>query len=353
MNRHITRNNHYVPQWYQRAFLAPGQSTFHVLDFTPGERVVRGEQVVHLPPIRVLAPARAFCTTDLYTTVFGGQANDEIERYLFGDIDRRGAQAVRAFVAGQPAEMHDNFQSFFEYLDAQKLRTPKGLDWIRSQYPTLSQLELMIEMQGLRLMHATMWTEGVREIVSAEGSDVKFIVSDHPVTLYNEAFVPTSAACAYPNDPPLELAGTITLFVLNPNTCLILSHSEFAQDPATTDPARPRTNARYRGRSLVRTDAFIRNRTLSRDEVVAVNHVLRRGRSASWQRPTPTGCTPRPYSRASGRRCVTCCFQRANSGASAGKSSSATRTARSTGRTRSAARRAPTSTCAVTRRSKC
>ena len=29
-------------------------------------------------------------------------------------------------------------------------------------------MQLMVEMQGLRLMHFTMWSEGVREIVSAE-----------------------------------------------------------------------------------------------------------------------------------------------------------------------------------------
>ena len=79
---------------------------------------------------------------------------------------------------------------FFEYLDTQKIRTPKGLDWLSAQYPRLTQNDLMFEMQGIRMMHCTIWTEGVREIVSAQDAEVKFIVSDHPVTIYNHAIPP-------------------------------------------------------------------------------------------------------------------------------------------------------------------
>lgn len=70
---------------------------------------------------------------------------------------------------------------FFIYLDAQKLRTPKGLDWVKSKYPELIQIQLMTEMQALRTIHCTLWAEGVRELVSAEKSDVKYIkgISNH------------------------------------------------------------------------------------------------------------------------------------------------------------------------------
>jgi hypothetical protein len=49
----------------------------------------------------------------------------EIERKLFGDIDTPGAHAVRPFVREDVSEWHRHFTSFFEYLDIQKLRTPK------------------------------------------------------------------------------------------------------------------------------------------------------------------------------------------------------------------------------------
>jgi hypothetical protein len=48
----------------------------------------------------------------------------------------------------------------------------------------------MYEMQGMRMMHCTIWVGGVREYVSAESSDVRFIFSDHPVTIYNHAVPP-------------------------------------------------------------------------------------------------------------------------------------------------------------------
>ncbi len=123
-------------------------------------------------------------------TGYGTAVNDEVERKLFGDIDTRGAQAVRAFWGEDASDWHRHFTTFFEYLDIQKIRTPKGLDWLSAQYPRLTQNDLMIEMQGIRMMHCTIWTEGVREIVSAQDSDVKFILSDHPVTIYNYAIPP-------------------------------------------------------------------------------------------------------------------------------------------------------------------
>ena len=275
MNTNLTRNNHYVPVWYQKGFLAPGELQLYYLDLQPDEKKLPGGRIVPGRSFSRLSPKSCFCTLDLYTTQFGSTLNDEVERYLFGAIDNEGATAVRAFIGGDHPAMHKSFQTFFEYLDAQKLRTPKGLDWIKSRYPALSQLDLMLEMQGLRLMHCTMWTEAVREIVSAEASDVKFIVSDHPITVYNAAFSPDSASCAYPSDPSIELMGSQTIFVLDADTCLILTHLEYAENPNGVNLTAPRTNPRFRGSSLVRTDAFIRKRKLTRDEVMAINYCLK------------------------------------------------------------------------------
>ena len=180
-----------------------------------------------------------------------------------------------ALVGNDPQAIHDHFQSLFEYLDAQKLRTPKGLDWIEIRYPTLSQVDLMVEMQRLRNMHCTMWFECVREIVSAEKSDVKFIVTDHPVTAYNAACPPDSSMCQYPDDPPITLNGTQTIFPLDADHCLILTNLEYAEDPGGVDLLAPRQNARYSGSTLARTDAMIRTRLLTRDEVVSINSLLK------------------------------------------------------------------------------
>lgn len=220
-------------------------------------------------------PAQKLYKTDLYSTFFGAEVNDDIERKLFGPIDDNGSKAVRAFLCDDQSQWHNNFQDFFIYLDAQKLRTPKGLDWIKSKYPELSQMQLMMEMQSLRSIHCTFWAEGVRELVSAEDSDVKFIVSDHPVTIYNHACSPASELCEYPNDPDVALKGSQTIFPLDKNRCLILTNLEYARDPDNVNPLEQRTNAIRVRQSMVNTIEFINSRKLTADEVSQINHVIK------------------------------------------------------------------------------
>jgi hypothetical protein len=220
-------------------------------------------------------PAQRFYGEHLYSTFFGEEVNDDIERKLFGPIDDNGSRAVRAFLTDDQAQWHNNFEDFFTYLDAQKLRTPKGLDWIRSKYPELNQLQLMIEMQSLRTMHCSLWAEGVRELVSAEDSDVKFIVSDHPITVYNYACPPDSELCEYPNDPDISLKGSQTIFPLDKNRCLILTNLEYAQDPENANPTEQRTNANRMRRSMVNTIEFINSRKLTAEDVTKINHIIK------------------------------------------------------------------------------
>ena len=291
----IARRNHYVPAWYQNGFKVGPRNTLHYLDFAPRRIKLRSGHEEARQALNLRSPRQCFREKDLYTTRFGRERNDEIERLLFGSIDTNGAAAVRALINDDQKAIHKHFQRFFEYLDAQKLRTPKGLDWIRSRYPHLSQLELMEEMQHLRQMHCTMWVECVREIVSAEQSDVKFIVTDHPVTTYNRACVPTASACRYPDDPPIGMKGTQTVFALDANHCLILTNLEYARDPAGVDLVAQRENARYSGQTLARTDAMIRTRMLTPADVTAINALLKArsrryvaGYEASWLFPEKT-----------------------------------------------------------------
>ena len=203
------------------------------------------------------------------------RVNDEIERRLFGAIDSSGARAVRAFASDDPAMWHPHFSNFFSYVDSQKTRTPKGLDWIRTHFPTLDQTELMVEMQAIQNIHCTIWTEGVREIVSAKDSNTKFIVTDHPVTIYNPAYPPHCTDCSYPRDPSIALKGSRTIFPLDKNRCLILSNYEYVRDPGRQDPTEKRTHARFGRNSVVRTDALIRSRSLDDHEVRKINFILK------------------------------------------------------------------------------
>ena len=292
----ITRQNHYVPIWYQRGFILGPTKTLQYLDLHPPETELPNGRTIIGKALRRRSPKQCFRERDLYTTRFGRTWNDEIEKFLFGAIDANGATAIRAFAANDRQLIHKYFLRFFEYLNSQKLRTPKGLDWIRARYPSLAQVDLMLEMQHLRHMHCTMWVEGVREIVSAENSDVKFIATDHPVTAYNPALPPTSAACEYPEDPSIGLKGTQTVFALDADHCLILSNLEYARDPTGTDLLALRQNARYAGQTVVRTDAMIRTRMLTPEEVVSINSLLKArsrqyvaAREEAWLYPENTG----------------------------------------------------------------
>ena len=269
------RDNHYIPEWYQRGFLMGDSNRLHYLDINPDSIQLADGRVITLNERSIRPTSQCFYHTDLYTTVFGNHINDEIELRLFGKIDDSGARAVRAFISGDIAKQHRHFSDFFSYIDSQKIRTPKGLDWINSHFPDLSQLDLMLEMQAIRNLHCTMWTEGVREVVSAENTTAKFILTDHPVTVYNSVHPPGSELCAYPNDPSINLKGTVTLFPLDMNHCLILTNYEYAKNPDSEDPNEKRTNPSFVRSSLVRTDTFIRSRFLHDEEVQTINLVLK------------------------------------------------------------------------------
>lgn len=245
-----TRDNHYVPQWYQKGFLDNPDSNLFYLDLTPDRIFYPDGTPVTWPDgtrkthkdLNWWPTSKCFYQTDLYTTIFGQHVNDDVERFLFGKVDDEGAKAVRAFVDTNIAGWHEHFTNFFSFIDTQKLRTPKGLDWVKSQYPSLTQMELMIEMQSIRNLHCAIWAEGVRELVSAEESDVKFLLSDHPVTIYNHVCDPRHDLCKYPYDPSVQLKASQTLFPLDKNHCLILTNLEYAKNPGSIDPTEKRTH---------------------------------------------------------------------------------------------------------------
>jgi len=270
----LTRNNHYVPQWYQKGFVIKGEQLIY-LDLCPNQKILKDGRVIKFNERKSLPFSKCFCEYDLYTTYFGNVISDDIEKKIFGKIDDSGAKAIRAFITADPLEQHEHFIDFFLYIDAQKLRTPKGLNWLRTQYNTLTQEDLMIEMNILQSMHCATWLEGTREIVSAKDSETKFIISDHPITIYNYACPPTNKYCKYPNDPSVTMTASQTLFPLSKDYCLILTNYEYAISPNSIDPLQKRTNARNFGETLVRTDALLRDRKLNDKEIREINYVIK------------------------------------------------------------------------------
>jgi hypothetical protein len=272
----IARNNHFVPVWYQKRFLFPGNTSYFYLDLNPPKKDLGHGNIITLNDCYKWGPKKCFKIKDLYTISLFGVPFDEIERYLFGAIDKLGCDAIQAFVDNDVHKLYHLFLKLFEYIDIQKIRTPKGLDWIKNNYPDLPQLQLMYEMQKLSRMNCTMWIEAVREVISAEESDVKFIITDHPVTVYNPACPLDSNHYKYPNDPAISLKGSQTIFPLDLNNCLILTNLEYAKDPKNTDLLSKRTYARNYGQTITKYTNVIRKRKLKTEDVTVINYILKK-----------------------------------------------------------------------------
>lgn len=272
----ITRKNHYVPEWYQKRFLSSEKSSFYYLNLAPPLIPLPNGQKKKLKDIDwPCKPSQCFFLKDLYTTHFFGFLNDEIERYLFGKIDQIGCKAISAMAEQEFKNLHDNFLNFFKYIDIQKIRTPKGLGWIKSRYPAITHNQLLYEMQRLQQLHCVIWTEAVREIVYAKNSKIKFLVSDHPVTVYNYACPISSGECEYPNDPRIEMKASQTIFPLDSNRCLIITNLDYARNPSLPDPKEYRLNANPFRSSMVRMDNTICKRQLHENEVAMINLIIK------------------------------------------------------------------------------
>ena len=274
MHKEQSHAHHYVPRWYQKRFLTPGRTKFFYLDLDP-ETVVRDGVAHQRKALLNWGPARCFYRDDLYTLKLGTWTTDEIERYFFGDIDRNGHKAVELFgdYKGITEGAGPAFQNLISYMDAQRFRTPAGLDFIKKQVGSGNHNATLVVMQQVFLLHATMWTEAVWEIVRARRSPTKFIVTDGPVTFFNRRAFPSELT--YPDDVGLDFVGTRTLFPLALDSCLILTHLQFTRDP-WTKPLTTRVNARAYQNAFKHLGDIQFGQELEEDEVLRINYVLKR-----------------------------------------------------------------------------
>ena len=274
----FTSRNHYVPQWYQRRFVIPGdrESKFFYLDLNPGTaKAADGRSYTRKALLR-WGPPRCFKEDHLYTTRFGQFQSDEIERRLFGPIDAEGERAVAFFTNYEFRKgAREAFQGLMEFMDAQRLRTPKGLDFLQTVARLTDHNEVLFLMQRLRRMHVTIWSEGIWEIVSCRNSSTKFIVSDHPVTTYNRHCFPGSPSCQYPKDAQIDLVGTHTIFPLGIEHCLIITNLEYVRD-LDANPLKQRTNARAFQPVVFDLREIQTGRELAECDVLALNYIIKK-----------------------------------------------------------------------------
>ncbi|HEU5152058.1 MAG TPA: DUF4238 domain-containing protein [Iamia sp.] len=276
MPEHYT-NQHYVPEWYQKRFLAPGatQNELHVLALHPRSMTDPSGRRRPLPQQRRRPIRRCFAEEDLYTLRFGEAVSRHIESAFFGRIDTSGARAVGWWDSDSLQQLYDRaLRDLVEFMTAQKLRTPKGLDWLTAQLRNPAPNEVLRAMVDLRTIYTTVWTECVWQIADAADSPTKFIVTDHPVTVYNRAFGPRHARCRGANDPDIRLHGSHTVYPLSRERCLILTNLSWALDPyQRATEMRPNPDF-YRDTYFNFLDVQ-RGRRLAEDEVRIINFILK------------------------------------------------------------------------------
>lgn len=271
-------HNHYVPEWYQKNFLPPDNTTgkLFYLKLKPDEyRDAKG--VIHTAdPLKELSPRSCFAEDDLYTTRFGENESREIERLFFGSIDTNGKSAVDHFADYQyPDWRGQPVRHLVEFLSTQKLRTPKGLDWLAAQIGSTNANATLIKMLELRDLFCATWIECIWQIADADNSATKFIVSDHPVTIYNRQLGPRHPTwCRGFNDPDIRFVGSHIIYPLTLNKILILSHVAWVRN-------------RYQSAKILRPNpGFYRdtvfnfhnlhiNRHLSEREVKEINFIIK------------------------------------------------------------------------------
>jgi hypothetical protein len=273
------KRNHYVPVWYQKGFLCPTvpDRELHYLDLKPqifkdGKGTLRTKR-----SLRRQGPKKCFYEDDLYTTFISGRRSTDIEKIFFGEMDRLAPSAVAHFnnFDHTKAGTHDAFRVLLEHLCTQKLRTPKGLSWLRKEVETQDKFILLTQLQLWKKLFAAIWTECVWLVADASLSPTKFIISDHPVTIYNRDCRPLCADCVFPNDPDIRLNGSHTIFPLSANKVLLLTNLSWARNPYQS-ATKLRPNPRFERDAMFFILDIQTKRELSEQEVREINYIIKR-----------------------------------------------------------------------------
>ncbi|WP_349366797.1 MAG: DUF4238 domain-containing protein [Nitratireductor rhodophyticola] len=268
------RHNHYVPEWYQRRFMLPGQHKYWYLDLKPERQTSGGVTFTRRDRLH-WGPERCFAQNDLYTTQWGDIVNTEIEQFFFGSLDSEGKKAAEYFGGFKhPSANGAMLETLISYMSAQKLRTPKGLATLQSMTRLGNRNLTLMLLQHMRNIYCAIWTECVWQIADATDSPTKFIISDHPVTVYNRECFPMSRWCRDHNDPDIRCHATHTYFPLSLDRVLTLTNLSWVRNPYQ-DALDFRPNSRYFRQPIFNFRAIQTDRILSEQEVREINWVTK------------------------------------------------------------------------------
>jgi hypothetical protein len=270
------RNNHYVPRWYQERFLPNDgrERKFCYLDLHPDRVTSAGRSYVRSALMR-WGTKSCFLQRDLYTTRFKDWQSTDIEQHFVGAVDARGRSAVQYFTSFEhPSVNGDALRAMMVYLTVQKLRTPKGLRQLAELTRFDDRNAVLVALQTLRQMYGAVWTECVWSIADASESAVKFIISDHPVTIYNARCFPGSKQCRGHSDPDIRMTGSHTIFPLDLNKVLILTNLSWVRN-SYANPLTFRPNPELFRDAMFNFQTIQTHRVLAVEEVREINLVIK------------------------------------------------------------------------------
>lgn len=277
MSQEQYRNNHYVPKWYQRLFIpSMGQAKYHYLDLISKKIDCGNGKMLSKENVRSWGADSCFKEKDLYTTFFGDLLSVEIEKFFFGKIDARSREALDYFANFKhPHANGEAFKVIMNYMSTQKLRTPKGLLLFKDLIKSQDHNQTLYWLQKYQNLHCATWSESIWQVASAENSQVKFIISDHPVTVYNRKANPESHFCTGYNDPDIRFSGTHTLFPLSEDKILIITNRSLLRNP-NGNPLEMRPNPAYLRDTFFNFQEIQTDRMLTEYEVLEINYIIKK-----------------------------------------------------------------------------
>ena len=254
-----------------------GQHRYYRLDLKP-ETISNDFVKFTRDDVHHWGPGSIFAEDDLYTTKWGTQDNTEIEQFFFGQLDDEGAPAIN-FIRDFDHEKEDYserlFRQFVRYMSLQKLRSPKGLAVFAANAQSNDRNTTLILLQQMQEMYCATWTECVWQIADASESPTKFIISDHPVTVYNRACPHLSSYCSGAKDPDIRLHGTHTYFPLSLDKLLTLTNLSWVRDPYQNEVGLRPNPGLFRDTIFNFLDIQV-GRKLTEDEVLQINLITKR-----------------------------------------------------------------------------
>lgn len=271
------RHNHYVPRWYQERFLPAGRTQRELFYLHKEPRTVRdgrGRRIT-LPEVERRTLRNCFAERDLYTLTFRDVSSTDLERLFFGQIDREGRKAVNFWTSYDRTQWAgEALEPLLAYLSTQRLRTPKGLDWLARQLGSHNPMATLAAIVRFQLLFGAIWSECIWQVADAAASPTKFIVSDHPVTLYNRDVSPANRQIQGSGDPDVRLNGTHTIFPLSMERVLILTHRSWATNPYGP-PTKMRPNPQLERDAIFNQMEVQVGRELDEDEVRRINFIIK------------------------------------------------------------------------------